>query len=117
MPSCASLEEALRLGPGVLGGIEQEAIEAQAGLVLDEACQCDRFAGRLDAGALAPRIALDDDAERTPSDFSGTRQALDHRRVVCSHRDRCPPEQATQAAHLLLAQQVVADEDVRAQAA
>jgi hypothetical protein len=37
--------------------------------------------GRLDAGALAPRIALDDDAERTSGDFRGTRQALDHRRI------------------------------------
>ena len=79
------VEEALRLRPGRLGRIEQEAVEAQAGLLLDEPRQRDRLPGRLDAGALAARVALDDDAERAPGDLGGLRQALD-RRSGCRRR-------------------------------
>ena len=106
------VEEALRLRPRRLGRIEQKAVEAQAGLLLDEPRQLDRLLGGLDAGALAARVALDDDAERAPGDLGRLRQTGDGRRVVGGDDDLRALQQPAQAAHLLLAQQIVADEDV-----
>ena len=90
----------------------RKSIEAQAGLLLDEPRQLDRLLGGLDAGALAARIALDDDAERAPGDLGRLRQTGQRGRVVGGDDDLSAFQQLAQAAHLLLAQQIVADEDI-----
>ena len=78
----ASSKKRCVFGQDCLGRIEQEAGEAQALARLDEPRQLDRFLRRLDARALAARVALDHDAERAAGDLGRLWQAVDRGRVV-----------------------------------
>ena len=69
-------------------------------------------AGRLDAGALAPGVAFDHDRKRAAGSGGGLRQAGDHGRIVGGDRHVGLGLQRAEAGHLLLADQIVADQDV-----
>ena len=68
--------------------------------------------GRLDAGALAPGVAFDRDRQRPLGLRGRLRQSGNDRRVVGDDGDVDPPHQRGEPRHLLLADQVVADQDV-----
>ena len=104
--------EFLRVGPAGFGGVEHEARKDEALGVRDLARQRNRFGWRLDAGALAARIAFDHDRERAARSGGGLRQACDHGRIVGRDRHVGFALQRAEARHLLFAEQVVADQDI-----
>ena len=104
--------EFLRLGPAGLGRVQHEAAEFQPLRGRDLARQRDGLGRRLDAGALAPGVAFDHDRERPAGCCRRLRQARDHDRIVGGDRHVGLGLQRAEPRHLLVADQIVADQDV-----
>ena len=97
---------------GVLDRVEDEAGELQPFGGCDHPGEFDGFAGRLDAGALAAAVALDQDAEGPTGDGCRLRQPGNGDRIVGGDGDGSGRGKRAEARELLVAEDVVGDQDV-----
>ena len=104
--------EALRLGPAGLGRVEHEAREDSPLEAAISRASAIGFGRGFDAGAFAAGVAFDHDRERPAGSRRGLRQACDHDRIVGGDRHVRLGLQRAEPRHLLVADQIVADQDV-----
>ena len=107
------IEIALGFRHLVLWRVEEQAVEAQTRVAGNASGEGDGLAGCLDPGPLTAGITLDQDADITASLACRIGVVVDGHRVVGAGPDGGPvTDQPCQAGHLLLAQKVVADQDI-----
>ncbi len=102
----------MRLRPGLLGGIEQEARKLQIGVLFDEARQFNGLLRPLHPRALASGVTFDHDAERPAGDLAGLGKGGHDGGVVGGGGDGHPLRQGAEPADLCLTQQIVTEEDI-----